>query len=148
MVSSIVPNPAYCKIPSSRHTQRTFCGDMYIIRINLLDLFPNHPRHCPGKFDFVILWAINIAVPPGINIINSITIENRTRFNIFVRCDHTVNLRGQIVCYYQYFRHIVLSPSGHLNVQLMQFHFQPNHHRSYIQHRLFLLFRLDEYVHR
>jgi len=45
-----------------------------------------------GNLDFVVARAIKMAEPAGIKIINSITIPNRTRFNIFVSGNDTIDL--------------------------------------------------------
>ena len=65
---------------------------MDMIRIDLL----KYLAHCafPGKgnLDFVVARAINIAEPPGIKIYNTIVVANRTRRNIFVGCNNTIDL--------------------------------------------------------
>jgi hypothetical protein len=92
MISSVVAITVLVKILSSTQTQRTFCGDMDIIRIDLL----KYLAHCafPGKgnLDFVVARAINIAEPPGIKIYNTIVVPNRTRLNIFVCGNHAIDL--------------------------------------------------------
>jgi hypothetical protein len=40
----------------------------------------------------VVARAINIAEPPGVNIINSITIQYCTSLNVLVSGNHTINL--------------------------------------------------------
>jgi hypothetical protein len=92
MISSVVAIIVLVKILSSTQTQRTFGGDMDMIRIDLL----KYLAHCafPGKgnLDFVVARAINMAEPPGIKIYNTIVVPNRTRLNIFVGRNHTIDL--------------------------------------------------------
>jgi hypothetical protein len=92
MISSVVAITVLVKILSSTQTQRTFGGDMDMIRSDLL----KYLAHCvfPGKgnLDFVVARAINIAEPPGIKIYNTIVVPNRTRLNIFVGRNHTIDL--------------------------------------------------------
>jgi hypothetical protein len=90
MISSIVAITVFVKILSNTQTHRTLGGDVDMIRIDLL----KYLAHLPGKgnLDFVVARAINIAEPPGIKIYNTIVVANRTRFNIFVGRNHTIDL--------------------------------------------------------
>jgi hypothetical protein len=90
MISSVVPITVFVKILSSTQTHRTLCGDVDIIRIDLL----KYLAHLPGKgnLDFVVARAINIAEPPGIKIYNTIVVPNRTRLNIFVGRNNSIDL--------------------------------------------------------
>jgi hypothetical protein len=90
MISSIVAITVFVKILSNTQTNRTFCGDVDMIRIDLL----KYLAHFPGKgnLDFVVARAINIAEPPGINIYNTIVVPNRTRLNIFVGRNNAIDL--------------------------------------------------------
>jgi hypothetical protein len=90
MISSIVAITVFVKILSNTQTHRTLGGDVDMIRIDLL----KYLAHLPGKgnLDFVVARAINIAEPPGIKIYNTIVVPNRTRFNIFVGCNHAIDL--------------------------------------------------------
>jgi len=63
---------------------------MYIIRSNLLDLLAQVPGI--GNLDFVVARTINIAEPPGVNIIHTITIQYRTSLNVLVSGNHAINL--------------------------------------------------------
>jgi hypothetical protein len=90
MISSVVAIMTFVKILSNTQTNRTFCGDVDMIRTDLL----KYRAHIPGKgnLDFVVARAINIAEPPGIKIYNTIVVPNRTRLNIFVGRNHTIDL--------------------------------------------------------
>ena len=71
-------------------TQRTFCGDMDMIRIDLLNLLAHLPGI--GNLDFVVARAIKVAEPPGMKHHNVITVTNRMCLNILVGCDHAIDL--------------------------------------------------------
>jgi hypothetical protein len=90
VISSIVAITVFVKILSNTQTHRTFGGDVDMIRIDLL----KYLAHLPGKgnLDFVVARAINIAEPPGIKIYNMIVVPNRTRLNIFIGRNHTIDL--------------------------------------------------------
>jgi hypothetical protein len=90
MVSSIVAITVFVKILSNTQTHRTLCGDVDIIRIDLL----KYRAHLPGKgnLEFVVARAINIAEPPGIKIYNTIVVPKRHRLNIFIGRNHSIDL--------------------------------------------------------
>jgi hypothetical protein len=92
MISSIVPIIVLVKILSSTQTKRTFCGDMDIIRIDLLKYLAHRALPGKGNLEFVVARAINIAEPPGIKIYNTMVIPNRTSLNIFVGRNNTIDL--------------------------------------------------------
>jgi hypothetical protein len=90
MISSVIAITTFVKILSNTQTNRTFCGDVDMIRTDLL----KYLAHIPGKgnLDFVVARAIKVAEPPGINIYNTIVVPNRTRLNIFVSGNHAIDL--------------------------------------------------------
>jgi hypothetical protein len=90
MISSIVPIMVFVKILSNTQTNRTLCGDVDMIRTDLLKYLAQVPGK--GNLDFVVARAINIAEPPGIKIYNTIVVPNRTRLNIFVSGNHAIDL--------------------------------------------------------
>jgi hypothetical protein len=92
MISSIVPIIVFVKILSSTQTKRTFCGDMDIIRIDLLKYLAHRAFPGKGNLDFVVARAINIAEPPGIKIYNTIVVQNRTSLNIFIGRNNAIDL--------------------------------------------------------
>jgi hypothetical protein len=82
----------FVKILSSTQTKRTLCGDVDMIRIDLLKYLTHRAFPDKGNLDFVVARAINIAEPPGIKIYNTIVIANRVFLNIFVGRNHAIDL--------------------------------------------------------
>ena len=107
---------------------------MDIIRIDLLNLLAHVPGI--GNLDFVVARAINIAEPPGMKKNNVITVQKRTRLNIFVRSDNAIYLIRKIIRYYQYrLCHFLASmlqfPMYHHDVQPGRYNFLPSRRHSY-----------------
>jgi hypothetical protein len=63
---------------------------MDIIRTDRLNLLAHLPG--TGNLDFVVARTIKVAEVPGSNVNNVITIQNRTRLNIFVGSNDTIDL--------------------------------------------------------
>ena len=98
MVTSIVPITKFVKIKSREQTNRTFGGDVYIIRSQRLNLLADAPRKT--KFNLRVAWAIKMYELPGIKVYNRIIIQNSMGLNILKSCDHAIDLIRCVIGYY------------------------------------------------